>query len=273
MLRKKETNKSKDRKQKLPPLPSFSQIFKQAWVFLKKNFQVLFLAALILNLPIVLVDELVVNKISQEVEKGNINLEEVEFYSYQEILEKFYGTEVFRIILFTVILGVLVSLLESLIGIYAVKQATGNKKLELKELFGGLFKQFFPFLGVTILVFLTILGGLLLLVVPGVIFGVWFSLAPMVLIFEGVGGVTALKKSKFLVKGYFKKVLGYSILIGIIIGAINGFISAFQNVSFGFLVLFFEAVAALALMFEFIFITYLYLEIKKAKEKTGNLSV
>ncbi len=46
-----------------------------------------------------------------------------------------------------------------------------------------------------------ILGGLLLLVVPGIIFAVWFSLAIFVLIDEDLKGMNALLKSREYVKG------------------------------------------------------------------------
>ena len=57
----------------------------------------------------------------------------------------------------------------------------------------------------------------LLLIIPGIIFYVYYSLASYVLYFEGLKGKAALRRSQELVKGYWWKVVWYS--LGIILMA------------------------------------------------------
>ncbi|MDO8530009.1 MAG: hypothetical protein Q7S10_01170 [bacterium] len=50
--------------------------------------------------------------------------------------------------------------------------------------------------------------GFILLIIPGIIFSVWVCFSSFVLIFEGVRGLKAIKKSKELVKGYWWPIFG-----------------------------------------------------------------
>ena len=63
--------------------------------------------------------------------------------------------------------------------------------------------------------FITI-GGFLLLIVPGIIFGIWFSLAIFVLIAEDLKGMNALLKSREYVKGRWGGIFWHFFFIGII---------------------------------------------------------
>jgi hypothetical protein len=61
---------------------------------------------------------------------------------------------------------------------------------------------------VGLLVGLTVLGGLILLIVPGLIFGVWFSQAAYAVVDEDLGPVDAMKRSRNLVRNRFWDVAG-----------------------------------------------------------------
>ena len=61
-------------------------------------------------------------------------------------------------------------------------------------------------IGVDILFALIVLAGLVLLVVPGVVFFVWFSLAGVVVKVEGKGVRDSLRRSRELVRGSFWRV-------------------------------------------------------------------
>lgn len=68
-------------------------------------------------------------------------------------------------------------------------------------------KVFFTSLLVGLLVFV----GIILLVIPGLIFAIWFSLAIPAFIFEGTWGWSALSRSRQLVKGRYWKAVWYVI--------------------------------------------------------------
>ncbi|MEX0877991.1 MAG: hypothetical protein WDZ40_04010 [Candidatus Spechtbacterales bacterium] len=67
-----------------------------------------------------------------------------------------------------------------------------------------LYKQakdyFFKYLGTAILVGLIVFGGLLLLIIPGVIFAVFYGLATTIVVLENAVGMDALRKSKEYIK-------------------------------------------------------------------------
>ena len=64
-------------------------------------------------------------------------------------------------------------------------------------------KVFFSYLWVFFLLWAIIQGGILLLIIPGILFSFWFSLAFYVLVFEEKKGFDALLRSKQLISGNF----------------------------------------------------------------------
>lgn len=73
-----------------------------------------------------------------------------------------------------------------------------------------------------------IIGGLIIGVIPGIIFCVWFSLALVILVLEGRKGFDALGRSKQLVRGMFWGILARLLLITIILAIIlAGIVFAF----------------------------------------------
>lgn len=50
--------------------------------------------------------------------------------------------------------------------------------------------------------------GLVLLIIPGLVFGVWFTFAGFLVVIEGLGAIESLKKSKAMVSGIFWPVAG-----------------------------------------------------------------
>jgi hypothetical protein len=74
------------------------------------------------------------------------------------------------------------------------------------------FARFFPLLGTTILMSLAIMGGFMLLIVPGILCALWFGLAQHVVVIEELSGSTALGRSKKLVRPH----LGTFLVLGLI---------------------------------------------------------
>ncbi len=82
---------------------------------------------------------------------------------------------------------------------------------------GRALRAFFPLLWTNFLMGFAIMGGLILLVIPGILAAFWFALAGQVVVVEGVSGFKALKRSKALMKGN----IGTLIVLGLVIGAIS----------------------------------------------------
>lgn len=78
------------------------------------------------------------------------------------------------------------------------------------------YKTFWRYLGTSILLFFTILGGLILLLIPGIFWAVRFSFSLLIVVDTKVGPIAAMKESYAITKGNFGKVLGFWILLGLI---------------------------------------------------------
>ncbi len=75
-----------------------------------------------------------------------------------------------------------------------------------------------PIWWASILVGLVVIVGFILLIVPGIIFAVWFSFTTMIVVLEGLRGKAALQKSKSYVQGRWWPVLGRIVLLGLAAG-------------------------------------------------------
>jgi hypothetical protein len=88
------------------------------------------------------------------------------------------------------------------------------------------FARFGSVLLISILVGLAVLGGFILLIIPGIIFLVMFSVAIPALVVENLRGTDAMSRSWNLVKGHFWHALGLIIVAGIITAVVGGIIGA-----------------------------------------------
>lgn len=77
-------------------------------------------------------------------------------------------------------------------------------------------KKLLPLWGTNILRYLAIYVGLLLLVVPGIYFAIWFALAQQVVVIESIAGTKALKRSKALVHKDRGVCLALAIVVGVL---------------------------------------------------------
>ena len=81
--------------------------------------------------------------------------------------------------------------------------------------------RFLPIVGFAILYAIALLFGFLLLIVPGIIFLVMWTVALPACVVEGLGPVDCMRRSAELTKGHRWKILGIIILLAIISGFIN----------------------------------------------------
>ncbi len=111
-----------------------------------------------------------------------------------------------------------------------------DQGLDLKP--AGAYKQAFalmgPYLFVFLLVLVKILLWSLLLIVPGIVFAVFYSFSYFALILDDCRGTKALAFSKSLIKPNFWRFLGYSLVIWTILLLIGFVIGALMQLLFGF---------------------------------------
>lgn len=116
-----------------------------------------------------------------------------------------------------------------LMGIAMIKAIAEPQSTTIKSGYTFAKKLFWPYLWVAALVGLAIMGGLILLIIPGIIFMVWFGFSYFVLIFEDKRGTKAMKASRELVRGKWWAVFGryaFLVLIVMLVSIPVGMLSA-----------------------------------------------
>ncbi len=99
-----------------------------------------------------------------------------------------------------------------------------DQPMTLGQAFTAAKPLIWPLVITGILVAIFTLIGLVLLVIPGIIVGVWLSLAMFIVVDEQKRGMAAVKQSKEYVKGYWWSVFGRFLLIGLILGIVSAII-------------------------------------------------
>ncbi|MDP3990825.1 MAG: hypothetical protein Q8P63_00820 [Candidatus Nealsonbacteria bacterium] len=182
------------------------------------------------------------------------------------VLLSLYSDQISSLVslLLTVILGLIsvaVSFWVQISLIFAVKER--EQKIGVKESLARGWHKIISYSWILILTGLITMGGMLLFIVPGIIFAVWFSLAVYVLVAEDKKGITALFASKQLVEGKWWSVFWRFLAVGLLVGGITVLISLiakFFNVSFVG-----NVAQSLAIPFTVAFEFLLYEELKRVK--------
>ena len=117
--------------------------------------------------------------------------------------------------------GSLVSLWISLAFIKALAQTINKEPIEdpLKEIHESI-KYILPALIASILTGLAVLGGLILFIIPGIIFAIWLAFTMYSVVLDNTSGVEALHHSKELVRGRWVDVFWRLLAPGAIFGVV-----------------------------------------------------
>lgn len=141
-------------------------------------------------------------------------------------------------IIVLVIITIIIKLCEQAALMYAIKD--NQEQIGIIEAY----KRGLPKIGslfwISFLTGIILLIGFILLIIPGIIFAVWFAFAGFILISEDIKGMDALKKSKEYVKGRFGSVLWHIFFISalfliilIALGFTFGIIISLLKIPFG----------------------------------------
>ncbi len=143
------------------------------------------------------------------------------------------------LILVIVVLGIVIFVVNLWAGVsllYAIKER--DQEIGIRESFAMGWPKILSYWWISILNGLIIMLGFLLLIIPGIIFSIWFGFAIYVLISEEKKGMKALLRSKQLVKGYWWKVFWRFLVLGFIVflvAFITGFIPFIRNIIYIFI--------------------------------------
>jgi hypothetical protein len=182
-------------------LPKSRQILSESWTIYKKRFKTLIGINLIPMLSVFLFSLLIgILAVTTKASQAN-----------------FKGPTLAVLILigFIVFLGLIyICIWATIAELFAIKdQAEG---IGWQEAFKRSKSKIWVFFGTSILNGLAVLGGFILFIIPGIIFGLWFSQSPYIVVEEGLANTAALKRSKYYVKGRVGQIFGKLFYVGII---------------------------------------------------------
>lgn len=118
----------------------------------------------------------------------------------------------------SIIIDIATWVLQLVIGMGLIKIALrfcDNEKGEFADFF-SCFPLFFKYLFGSILYGLIMLGGLILLIIPGVIWGIKFQFFSYFIVDKGFGPIEALKKSSAITRGAKWDLFLFGLLLGLI---------------------------------------------------------
>ena len=92
---------------------------------------------------------------------------------------------------------------------------------------------FWPLVWVGLLAYFSLIGGLVLLFIPGLMMGMWFIFGQIVVIAEGKRGLEALSTSREYVRGYWWAVFGRYFLYAFLTSIVLAIIQAIAQAAFG----------------------------------------
>lgn len=201
-------------KKNYTPLPDPFNQLKVAWRVFVENWQQLVLLTLI---PMILTSLLAIlsffmkwisyvpfDQIEMHAKDHTIDLLGFVFLISPSIFSNF-SLMIFFALLFS-ILGGIVYLITLIAQFIILKN--NDKKLDFGFIINQSIFYLWRYLIFMFLHFLILVSGLILFIIPGIIFSIWFSFGYLVIIFDDYKPIEAFKKSKELVDGYWWAIFG-----------------------------------------------------------------
>ena len=140
---------------------------------------------------------------------------------------------------------------------------THTQGITFSGAFRGGWKMMGPVFWTSFLVGLITMAGLILFIIPGIIIGVYYSLALVVCVVEGKRGMDALRQSKAYVSGHWFEVFWRYLALGLLMSVVNWLVTSILGRSAGSLLNFILTLIYIPLYTLFMY--HLYLDLKKLK--------
>jgi hypothetical protein len=171
--------------------------------------------------------------------------------------------------LLTAVIGVIINAVLQAAIMRGAAQGSIGDPVDIDASYKWGFARFGSVILISILVGLAVAGGLILLIIPGLIFAVMFSVAIPALVVENLRGTNAMSRSWNLVKGHFWHAVGIILLAAIITAVVGGIVGAIGNAISDnwFVVWIFQAIAQIITApFAAIVSVLLYLDLRARRE-------
>lgn len=208
--------------QTIASLPGAAAILRQAWFLYKRRFWT-FLGVMIIPMLVQ------VGLLAVTVSGGFIGLS----FLSPNFTAGAIGPLIILAIVFSVAFSVNQAWGQTAL-LYAIKDS--QEGIGVREAYSRGWHKILSYWWISFLIGFIVIGGILLFVVPGIIFAVWFSMAIFVLVDEDSKGMNALLKSREYVKGQWGGVFRlffFIAVLNVVISLILTFVFSFLKVPFG----------------------------------------
>lgn len=182
--------------------PTVGQLLKQSWETYKSRFKTLLLVSLV-GVGVTFVVSLIFG--------GSMMFGQTETYTIGSAAPSLDINWALVIIMGIII--IIVAFLQQAALVHAVSSPT-DPGVGASYSIG--WKKFLPFLWTGVFGGILTAIGLVLLIVPGIIIAVWFSMTSFIVMMEGKNGWSALAASKDYVKGRWTKVFVYLLVMAVL---------------------------------------------------------
>lgn len=243
---------------KVNPNYSFSSIFNESFDEYKKKFSLIFKSFLyIYFIPAVILFVLLAFAmiIFNPTISGNAISDLTQ--STTMISEEMIQNLPVGVLAFGLLLALVVFVLYLMLGLaYIYIGLAKDNKTSVSEIWKTTKKNFTKYLGFMIVTAIFLILLYILLIIPGIIFTVYWAFAVFIFLNEKKKITASLKESKALVKGRWWKTFGYIILLTIILCVGNLILNLIPGIGNFLITLFIQS-------FAIIFMKNLYLKMKK----------
>jgi len=247
----------------LPPR-GIGEILSTAFEIYKANAQNLLMIVAIVVVPLTFISAFIGGVIfAPEKETVMIFGESVETVSART------ASAALIVALVGVVIGVIINAVLQAAIMRGAAQGSIGDPVDIDASYKWGFARFGSVLLISILVGLAVLGGFILLIIPGIIFMVMFAVAIPALVVENLRGTDAMSRSWNLVKGNFWHALGLIIVAGIITAVVGGIVGAIGGAISDnwFVAWIFQAIAQIVTApFAAIVSVLLYLDLRARRE-------
>jgi hypothetical protein len=243
------------------PRRGLGDILSAALQIYRKNAAQLLLIVAVVTIPLSILSYLLADVVfaanSKTVTIGNQSVKVTEPRSFFVFL---------LALLVTLAIGVIITAILQAAILRAAAQATIGDPVDVEASYRWGFARFGAVLLVSILVGLAVGIGFLLLIIPGIILLVMFSVAIPVVVVENRRGTDAMRRSWELVSNHFWHVLGVILVAAILAGIVSGLVSAIGGNN-GLLRAIFQAIAQIITApFTALVSVLLYLDLRARRE-------
>lgn len=192
-----------------------SYLLTNTWNFLKTHIVLLFSIQFVAAVPSILLQMLNQESLA-EISRINENDPDLILEQFRGFFTTFMNPLNVSLVLLTIILAVL-----GVVALYrAIVDLDQGESLDIQKAYENAMPFVFSYLGASILYGLAVIFGIILLIVPGIIFLGWFIFFGFTVVYEKKGAVESLSRSKELVRGNWWGIVGRYLLGSIILGVV-----------------------------------------------------